>query len=612
MAEATGPFPGYAKNREPMLRVMRMHRDAAYSIDREACRMPGEAGAVPGDLYRSACEDWDEAVRVGEAHGYRNAQATVLAPTGTIGLLMDCDTTGIEPDFALVKFKKLAGGGYFKIVNQTVPHALRRLGYPEREVQEIVAYVSGTNTLLTAPNINRRTLREKGFTDTELSKVEGAIPGVFDLDSAFAAWILGEEAYERLGATKDLRSRRGFSLLEHVGFSRAAIEEAQDVIVGRMTIEGAPYLKEAHYSVFDCANRCGKQGRRFLAPMAHVRMMAATQPFLSGAISKTVNLPTDATVEDVQTIYEQGWRLGLKAVALYRDGCKASQPLSSSGEKSEKAEKKVEAAAVAEPLLAPLPQSAATSGQLSLQMTPNTRMYGQRIRLPKRRRGYTQEARVGGHKIFLRTGEYEDGTLGEIFIDMHKEGAAFRSLMNCFAMSVSVGLQYGVPLQTYVDQFTFTRFEPQGPVEGHPYVKFATSIVDFIFRSLGVEYLHRHDLAHIKPEIDSTPLDSAQHQGTPPEPPSLRPLPEAIDARPLPHTREATARSAAMSETLSDGHADAKPREPEGARVEGSPLDAQLDTMMGDAPVCDVCGHITVRNGACYKCLNCGNSMGCS
>jgi ribonucleoside-diphosphate reductase alpha chain len=372
-----------------------------------------------------------------------------------------------------------------------------------------------------------------------------------------------------------------------------------------MMIEGAPYLKAEHYKVFDCANRCGKRGQRFLAPMAHVKMMAATQPFLSGAISKTVNLPSDSTVEEVQSIYEQGWRLGLKAVALYRDGCKASQPLTSSGEKTEKVEKKADKEA-SEPLLAPLPQGSDTGGQLSLQMTPNSRMYGQRIRLPKRRRGYTQEARVGGHKIFLRTGEYDNGTLGEIFIDMHKEGAAFRSLMNCFAMSVSVGLQYGVPLQTYVDQFTFTRFEPQGPVEGHPYVKFATSIVDFIFRSLGVEYLHRHDLAHIKPELDSTPLDSAQHQGTPPEPPSLRPMPEAIDMRPLPHTREATAQSAAMSETLSD----AAPVD--AARSDGSPLDAQLDTMMGDAPVCDVCGHITVRNGACYKCLNCGNSMGCS
>jgi ribonucleoside-diphosphate reductase alpha chain len=605
MAASKGPFPGFAKNREPMLRVMRMHRDASYAIDRDACRMPGD---TDGELYRAACHDWDEAVKQGEANGYRNAQATVLAPTGTIGLLMDCDTTGIEPDFALVKFKKLAGGGYFKIVNQTVPRALRRLGYMEHEVQEIVAYVSGTNTLLAGPHINRRTLKERGLHDADLAKVETAIPGVFDLDSAFATWVIGEDTYDRLGATKDVRTgatprSKGFSLLEYLGFTRDQIEQAQDVMIGRMTIEGAPHLKPEHYPVFDCANRCGKHGSRFLAPMSHVRMMAAVQAFLSGAISKTVNLPNDATVEDVQAIYEEGWRLGLKAVALYRDGCKASQPLSTSAQTKE--EKKADSIPP-EPLLAPVPLEAKPEGQLSLPMAKNTRLYGQRIRLPKRRAGYTQEARVGGHKIFLRTGEYEDHTLGEIFIDMHKEGAAFRSLMNCFAMSVSIGLQYGVPLQTYVDQFTFTRFEPQGPVEGHPYVKFSTSIVDFVFRALGVDYLKRYDLAHIKPEIEDT-------VPVPPEPPSLRQLlPEPAAARKpaeggdvasLPHTREATARSAAMDETLGRDGADGGG---------GSPLDAQLDTMMGDAPVCDVCGHITVRNGACYKCLNCGNSMGCS
>jgi|HubBroStandDraft_1064217.scaffolds.fasta_scaffold01042_8 ribonucleoside-diphosphate reductase alpha chain len=603
MAAAAGPFPGYAKNREPMLRVMRMHRDAAYAIDRDACRLPADSAAQAGDLYRAACEDWDDAVRLGEESGYRNAQATVLAPTGTIGLLMDCDTTGVEPDFALVKFKKLAGGGYFKIVNQTVPRALRGLGYGEREMQEIVAYISGTNTLLAAPHINRRTLKEKGLTDPELSKVEGAIAGVFDLESAFAAWVLGEEAYERLGATKELRASRRFSLLEHLGFTRAQIDEAQDCIVGRMTIEGAPHLKREHYPVFDCANRCGKSGQRFLAPMSHVRMMAAVQPFLSGAISKTVNVPAEATVEEVQAIYEEGWRLGLKAVALYRDGCKASQPLSASGEKKEAADEKPSVSP--DLLLAPLPASSTPDQQLTLPMAPNTRIYGDRARLPKKRRGFTQEARVGGHKIFLRTGEYDDGMLGEIFIDMHKEGAAFRSLMNCFAMSVSIGLQYGVPLQTYVDQFTFTRFEPQGPVEGHPYVKFATSIVDFIFRTLGVEYLNRFDLAHIKPEIDGSPLDAARNLGTPPEPPSLHPLPDVArgDQR-----RATRSHSAPPPPEAAPGWSLNEALTPPAA----SPLDAQLDRMMGDAPVCDTCGHITVRNGACYKCLNCGNSMGCS
>jgi ribonucleoside-diphosphate reductase alpha chain len=606
MAASVGPFPGYAKNREPMLRVMRMHRDAAYAIDRDACRLPADSAAQAGDLYRAACEDWDDAVRLGEESGYRNAQATVLAPTGTIGLLMDCDTTGVEPDFALVKFKKLAGGGYFKIVNQTVPRALRGLGYGERELQEIVAYISGTNTLLAAPHINRRTLKEKGLTDDELSKVETAIVGVFDLGSAFAPWVLGEDAYERLGATKDKRATRRFSLLEHLGFTRAQVDEAQDCIVGRMTIEGAPHLKQEHYAIFDCANRCGTIGQRFLAPMSHVRMMAAVQPFLSGAISKTVNVPAEATVEEVQAIYEEGWRLGLKAVALYRDGCKASQPLSASGDKK-KEEVEERPSASPDLLLAPLPVSATPDQQLTLPMAPNTRIYGQRARLSKKRRGFTQEARVGGHKIFLRTGEYDDGMLGEIFIDMHKEGAAFRSLMNCFAMSVSIGLQYGVPLQTYVDQFTFTRFEPQGPVEGHPYVKFATSIVDFIFRTLGVEYLSRFDLAHIKPEIDGSPLDAARNLGTPPEPPSLRPLPDSTQRGEVSQARATRAPSVPPPEAAAGWSLNEALTPPA-----ASPLDAQLDRMMGDAPVCDTCGHITVRNGACYKCLNCGNSMGCS
>ncbi len=556
IAGSKGTFAGYAKNREPMLRVMGMHRDAAYAINRDEC---------PESLWRAACEDWDAVLQEGEQHGFRNAQATVLAPTGTIGLLMDCDTTGIEPDFSLVKFKKLAGGGYFKIVNQSVPEALRRLSYSEVQIREIVAYASGTNTLIGAPHVNRSRLKEKGLTDEELKKVENAIPGVFDINLAFAPWVLGKEAFDRLGVTTEQMSRPGFNLLKHLGFSNDEIEEAGEVIVGRMTVEGAPHLKEEHYPVFDCANRCGKRGERYLAPMAHVRMMAAAQPFLSGAISKTVNLPNEATVDDVRAIYEEGWRLGLKAVALYRDGCKASQPLSSSSGKKDKAEGKAEETAAV--------VVAATA----------TRPHGARVRLPKKRRGFTQEALVGGHKVFLRTGEYDDGTLGEIFIDMHKEGAAFRSLMNCFAMAVSVGLQYGVPLETYVEQFTFTRFEPHGPVTGHANIKFATSIVDYLFRVLGVEYLKRYDFAQVKPAEEPARIED----------PTARKL-DVPEASP-PSDGEALA--------LHEGGATG---EHHGA------LDAQLEDMMGDAPVCDGCGHITVRNGACYKCLNCGNSMGCS
>jgi len=559
MAASKGPFEGFAQNREPMLRVMRLHQDAAYAINRDEC---------PEPLWRAACEDWDDVVRRGAQHGYRNAQATVLAPTGTIGLLMDCDTTGIEPDFALVKFKKLAGGGYFKIVNQSVPEALRRLRYSEAQISEIVAFVSGTNTLTGAPGVNRAELKARGFDDADLAKVEAALPGVFELGLAFAPWVLGKEIYERLGITPEKMSQPGFSLLGHLGFSEADIELANDTIVGRMTIEGAPHLREEHYAVFDCANRCGRTGQRFLEPMAHVKMMAAAQPFLSGAISKTVNLPNDATVEDVRQIYEEGWKLGLKAVALYRDGCKASQPLSTSS-KEQKEVSSPEAAAV-------------------IVSTPSTlrRPEGNRVRLPKKRTGFTQEAYVGGHKVFLRTGEYEDGSLGEIFIDMHKEGAAFRSLMNCFAMSVSVGLQYGVPLETFVEQFTFTRFEPHGVVSGHTNIKFATSIVDYIFRVLGVEYLRRYDFAQVKPaEAPAAIEDPTVPRLVAEERPPASLLPPASAPSPSSEGVATEARGA---------------------------LDAQLEEMMGDAPVCDGCGHITVRNGACYKCLNCGNSMGCS
>jgi ribonucleoside-diphosphate reductase alpha chain len=556
IAASKGTFEEFAPNREPMLRVMGMHRDAAYAIDRSRC---------PEALGKAACDVWDRALELGEQHGYRNAQATVLAPTGTIGLLMDCDTTGIEPDFALVKFKKLAGGGYFKIVNQAVPGALRKLGYSDAQVREIVAYVSGTNALAGAPHVNRASLLKRGLTDEDLKNVESRLPSVFDLSQAFAPWVLGQATMTRLGVTTEA-SKPGFCLLKHLGFKPEQIAEANDTIVGRMTIEGAPHLRRAHLAVFDCANRCG-QGKRFLSAAAHLRMMAAVQPFLSGAISKTVNVPNEATPHDIKALYEEGWRLGLKAVAIYRDGCKASQPLSSNSSKKEEEEPVVETTVATEVRTGPV------------------REPGVRVRLPKKRSGFTQEARVGGHKIFLRTGEYSDGTLGEIFIDMHKEGAAFRSVMNCLSMSISIGLQYGVPLDTYVDQFTFTRFEPQGMVEGHPNVKFATSIVDYIFRVVGIEYLHRYDLAHVPPPDAATIQDPTETKSQ--EPLTLPPPQQT--ALPL---------SSTPTRFLSEGV--------------GNPQNQQLVRMMGDAPLCDGCGHITIRNGTCYKCLNCGNSMGCS
>jgi len=585
MAASKGPFARFPENREPMLRVMRMHQEAAYALNRDEC---------PEYLWRAACEAWDSAVELGEQHGYRNSQTTVLAPTGTIGLLMDCDTTGIEPDFSLVKFKKLAGGGYFKIVNQSVPQALTQLGYSEAQTQEIVAYVSGTNTLLGAPHINRSSLRECGLEDDVLDRIEDAIPGVFDLSLAFAPWVLGKETYDQLGVDADRLSQPGFSLLRHLGYTENQIAEANEHIVGRMTVEGAPHLEKAHYAVFDCANRCGATGTRYLTPMAHVRMMAAVQPFLSGAISKTVNLPNEAAVDDIGEIYEEAWKLGLKAIALYRDGCKASQPLSSRGgtSKSEEAEPEDETVASEAPV-APRRQPSVPP----VSVHPE----GRRVRLPKKRSGFTQEALVGGHKVFLRTGEYEDGTLGEIFIDMHKEGAAFRSLMNCFAMAVSVGLQYGVPLETFVDQFTFTRFEPHGVVSGHPNIKFATSIVDYLFRVLGVEYLQRYDFAQVKPALAPTPIEDPTGPNLVPAsiPPDDSRATLLPGARPDPAVKEAGSEAGGTEKANAEGD------------IHGA-LNAQLEELMGDAPVCDGCGHITVRNGACYKCLNCGNSMGCS
>jgi len=594
IASSKGPFNGYTKNRQPFLRVMNKHRDQAYRIDE-----PGGPGIVedspagaPKSLISAAREDWDLAVKLGELYGYRNAQATVLAPTGTIGLLMDCDTTGIEPDFALVKFKKLAGGGYFKIVNQSVPKALERLGYTDAQVAEIVSFVTGTNTFTGAPHLGRKYLLEKGLSERDVAKAEDTLRGVFDVASALAPWVLGPETYEKLGLKPETFNAPGFNILKHWGFTPQQIDEINEVIIGRMTVEGAPHLRPEHLPVFDCANRCGKKGQRFLEAMAHVRMMAAAQPFLSGAISKTVNLPNDATIDEIEEIYMEGWKLGLKAVALYRDGCKASQPLSSTSDEEEDTEEEVVeakqpiAAAPAKPAVSRAkPRSAQQEG-----LRPPESV---RHRLPKKRSGFTQEARIGGHKVFLRTGEYEDGSLGEIFIDMHKEGASFRSLMNCFAISVSMGLQHGVPLDSYVDQFTFTRFEPSGIVQGHPNIKFATSMLDYIFRVLGVEYLRRYDFAQVPPEeeqeelLNPTDVPAAHRaQGTAA---TMTDPPPAIEAAPQ--------QTFGFEEDEESG---------------GSALSQQLGEMMGDAPMCDVCGHITVRNGACYKCLNCGASMGCS
>jgi ribonucleoside-diphosphate reductase alpha chain len=593
MASVKGPFAGYKPNREPMLGVMKLHHDAAHEIPAEQ---------VPQELIDAARECWARAIELGEVWGYRNAQATVLAPTGTIGLLMDCDTTGVEPDFALVKFKKLAGGGYFKIVNQSVPRALKTLGYDDEAVSAIVRYAVGTCTLEGAPHINRETLKAKGFLPEEIASVERSLKGSLDLKASFAPHVVGANLLERLGVPEKDRANFKFDLLGFLGFSKKEIHEANDIICGRQTVEGAPGLKPQHLAVFDCANRCGPYGKRYIEPMGHIRMMAAVQPFLSGAISKTINLPHEATIEDVEQIHYDSWKLGLKAIALYRDGCKLSQPLNTAKKEDDKKEAKVEAPvpvaakAAVEEMVAKAVETIATA--LPAETKAVTVAGPARQRLPARRLGITQEARIGGFKLFLRTGEYADGRLGEIFIDMHKEGAAYRSMLNCFSMLTSIALQYGVPLEVLVDQFVFTRFEPQGPVKGHDRVKFATSVIDFVFRSLAVEYLGRDDLAHV-PAEEQTGAPTVAVSDVP----AMRA--QAVATSSLDNTAPSAAPARMNTAEMAAQRRETKKRGQ-------SAQDALLGDLGGDAPFCDTCGHITVRNGACFKCLNCGSSMGCS
>ena len=672
LAGHLGAFPGYAKNADHMLRVIRNHRRAAYdapAAEYEGLSVPPmgiDATLAPPDLLAAARQAWDDALAGGERHGYRNAQTTLLAPTGTIGLLMDCDTTGVEPDFALVKFKKLAGGGYFKIANRSLDPALQNLGYTPEQRRAILTYVLGTLSLDGAPHVNRESLAAKGLNGDDLAKIEKALPGVFELPFAFNAWSLGEAALGRLGITMEQASTPGFDLLAALGFTRRQIEEANEVVCGTMTVEGAPELKPEHLPVFDCANRCGKKGQRFIHHMGHILMMSAAQGFLSGAISKTINMPNEATVDDITDAYHESWRHGIKAMALYRDGSKMSQPLSTKSdvgvtegteseiEREEAIQKRIDdavAVAVAEaragfesevgrrkaeeaipapsPMVALFPDFAA----------PSQSSAPARRRLPAKRSGFTQEARVAGHKVFLRTGEYADGALGEIFIDMHKEGAAFRSMINCFAIAISKGLQYGVPLDEFVDTFTFTRFEPQGMVTGHPNIKMTTSIIDYVFRVLGLEYLGRTDLVQVQPELIEDGESGSREDGAPGAIPSRSsvlsprssladPAPIAPDAPvPGPAAATAVAQPAPVANANGNGHGHAvllsdlqvnatsrtatAVLDPP-AMAAPNQMDAHLSELMGDAPFCDVCGHITVRNGACYKCLNCGNSLGCS
>jgi ribonucleoside-diphosphate reductase alpha chain len=663
MAAILGAFPGYKKNREHMLRVVRNHRRAAHGektgyeklatppvrLDHATCPEPR--------LVEHAKRAWDRALTLGTEHGFRNAQASVIAPTGTIGLVMDCDTTGIEPDFALVKFKKLAGGGYFKIINRAVPEALRVLGYSGSDIAEIEAYAVGHGTLSNAPAINHTTLKAKGFTPEAIEKVEKALPAAFDIKFAFNKWTFGEEfCRNELGFTAEELARPNFDMLASLGFTKREIDAANIHVCGAMTVEGAPHLRPEHYAVFDCANPCGRTGRRFLSVESHIRMMAAAQPFISGAISKTINMPNEATVEDCKEAYLLSWKLALKANALYRDGSKLSQPLQSQliAQDDDEDEQETVSAFIEKPAAA---RTAALAERIVERVVERITVIRERERMPDRRKGYTQKAVVGGHKVYLRTGEYDDGRLGEIFIDMHKEGAALRSIINNFAIAVSLGLQYGVPLEEYVDAFTFTRFEPSGPVQGNDSIKYATSILDYLFRELAVSYLSRFDLAHVEPsEGNFDALGKGVEEGKAPAQGTARYVSRGLTrsrtdklvvmpgGTPSGETRgggtaaapaaKITSIAAAGPSARAHGVEGATALKPErvpsptealenlpwsrtDARADAKALaaekraEAKAQGYEGEA--CGECGNFTlVRNGTCLKCNTCGSTTGCS
>ncbi|MGA7732436.1 MAG: NUMOD3 domain-containing DNA-binding protein, partial [Chloroflexia bacterium] len=626
IASELGAFKRYDANRDPMLRVIRNHRRAAYNAaDAEYESLTVKpAGISPANcppiLLAAAKESWDDALEKGEKFGYRNAQVTVIAPTGTIGLVMSCDTTGIEPDFAIVKFKKLAGGGYFKIINQSVPPALKYLGYNDEQIDDIVKYAVGHGTLVGSPAITHDNLRLLGFDDAALERIEAALPSAFELGFAFSPFVLGEEFCKNVLNLSDDQLNDRAGILPALGFSRQDIAAANDYVCGTMTVEGAPGLKDEHLNVFDCANKCGRTGTRYLSSASHLHMMAGAQPFISGAISKTINMPSTATIQEVEDLYMKSWRLMIKAVALYRDGSKLSQPVLTFVTREEEDEDEEEAGGI--PTTQRVMEIAAAAAQ-----AVQTSYIARRQKLPNRRAGYTQKANIAGHNLYIRTGEYEDGRLGEIFIDMHKEGAAFRSVMNCFAIAVSLGLQYGVPLEEYVDAFIYTRFEPAGRVIGNDHVKMVTSVIDYIFRELAICYLDRLDLAHL-PEGEQSRGDSVQNLEQKRPTPIIGP---ATKATPSPHIQ-----SPAHTNGNGNGNGHAKAANGNGSSSAAITLtatavvpkpataaatatsikheaiaEARLKGYEGEG--CRECGNFTlVRNGTCLKCNTCGSTSGCS
>jgi len=713
MAQQLGPFPGYEADRQNMLRVIRNHRRAAHGVARDAVEWEAikirpvpidhkliKSGRVnianAAELLKRATGAWDEALSAGERHGFRNAQVTVIAPTGTIGLLMDCDTTGIEPDFALVKFKKLAGGGYFKIANASVKPALEALGYTPEQIRDIMVYLLGTLNLdVPMPDEDgsvpegaitfAQWLMAKGLTAKEIDAINEALPGVFELSFAFNAWSLGDDAVRRLGLDPEAaKSNPRFNLLRALGLTRKQISALNDAVCGTQTVEGAPHLAPEHLPVFDCANTCGKYGKRYIHPHGHIRMMAAAQPFITGAISKTINLPNSASVDDIKSCYRLSWELGLKANALYRDGCKLSQPMNA---RADEDDEEADAAAAQEAAVkkpadstaAPAAAASAASAEAvaataaagspaprsdsqAHQASPEVRIVNRpmRRRLPDTRASITHKFNIAGHEGYLTVGLYEDGMPGELFITMAKEGSTIGGLMDSLGTAVSVALQYGVPVQSLVNKFTHQRFEPAGMTSNRD-IPFAKSLVDYIFRWIGMEFIpgYREANAPKRPgpePLPSEPSDDAEPGATrapaTEDAPQWKPSSTAPVAAPAPSSAPAGPPPSASGTTAerpdrAEGGAGRAHQASGGAGagsggaggsgaevvVTSTRLSAILDAgettvqvlsggvsalsmamqnNMGDAPACDGCGAITVRSGTCYKCLNCGNSMGCS
>ncbi|MFL1781207.1 Vitamin B12-dependent ribonucleotide reductase [Candidatus Hepatincolaceae symbiont of Richtersius coronifer] len=621
IAKTKGPFLGYQENSKDMLKVIRNHKEAAYGsisnyVNLNIKPVPLEEKYCPENLAKEAKKAWDLALSEGTKYGFRNAQVTCIAPTGTIGLLMDCATTGIEPDFALVKYKSLAGGGYFKMINNTVPLALKNLGYAKNEIEEIINYAVGYKNLVNAPFINHQTLKAKGFTDKELHKIDQSLNDIFNIEFTFNERVLGQEFCENVLKIENSKLQDpSFSLLKKIGFNQNEINEANDYITGAMTLEGAPYLKEQHLAIFDCANLCGKKGKRYLTYQSHIKMLAAAQSFISGGISKTINMPGSATIKDCSDAYLLSWKLGVKANALYRDGSKLSQPLQSSLFDQAEADtdliENLFKGIVPGILVDSENKDQRTASRLSMEdkivKLAKTATYKSfRERPNSKRSGYTQKAKVNGHKVYLHTGEYADGRLAEIFLDIHKEGVAFRSMMNCFAIAISIGLQYGVPLEEYVDAFTFTRFEPAGTVEGHDNIKMATSMIDYIFRDLAINYLGRNELAHVQYNLDKTPHYQAE---------SLKQANGKSLEQTLEEDTEETSSRSLNAKRVDNSFINTNNRD-NSCRINKFKIKEKIKNNQDkgyEGDTCSECYNMTmVRNGTCLVCTTCGTTTGCS